>query len=121
MSSDTTLYERLGERDAIAAVVDRFYDRVLDDEELSGFFEDVDVKALRTHQTQFLSAATGGPVAYGGAGVQEAHEGLEITDEAFDAVADHLGASLRAFDVEPADREAVLETVEDLREEVVAV
>ncbi len=32
-----TLYDRLGGEDAIAAVVDDFYDRILDDEQVAHF------------------------------------------------------------------------------------
>lgn len=46
-----TLYDRLGGRDAIAAVVDRFYDRMLADETVAHFFEDVDMQRQRAHQT----------------------------------------------------------------------
>ena len=38
-----TLYERLGGREAIGAVVDEFYDRVLSDDRINHFFEETDV------------------------------------------------------------------------------
>lgn len=117
--SDATLYERLGEGDAIEAVVDRFYERVLDDERLEGYFEDVDVDRLRDHQVQFFGAVTGGPVEYTGDDMRAAHEHLGLTDEDFDAVADHLDATLREFEVGEGPRSEVLETVGSLREEIV--
>jgi len=39
-----TLYERLGGEDAIAAVVDEFYDRVMADGQVAGYFDDVDMQ-----------------------------------------------------------------------------
>lgn len=119
MTEDSTLYDRLGERDAIGAVVDRFYERVLADEALAPYFEDVDVDELRDHQTAFLSAVAGGPDEYSGDDMATAHAGLAITDDDFDAVADHLGATLEEFEVAAADRRAVLEAVESYREDVV--
>ena len=75
-TNDGTLYERLGGNEAIASVVDEFYDRMLDDERIAGFFENVDMASQRAHQTQFLSSVTGGPVEYSGADMREAHEVL---------------------------------------------
>lgn len=118
--SDETLYERLGGREAIAAVVDRFYERVRDDDDLAAFFEDVEMDRLRAHQTQFLVAATGGPAEYTGENLREAHADLDIRAEHFDAVAEHLRATLEEFDVDDAAVAAVLDTVADLRSDVLA-
>jgi len=68
---DTTLYERLGGEEAIGAVVDEFYDRVLDDERVAHHFDDVEMAAQRTHQTTFLSAVAGGPIVYEGDATRE--------------------------------------------------
>ena len=45
----TTLFERLGGLVSIDAAVDRFYERVVADPELSGFFDGVDLRRQRTH------------------------------------------------------------------------
>lgn len=103
-----TLYTRLGGEDALTAVVDRFYDRVLADERLVPFFEDVDMQQQRAHQAQFLSAVTGGPVEYTGADMEAVHADLDIGRADFDAIATHLDDTLAEFDVDEADREAVL-------------
>lgn len=118
---DETLYDRLGGEPAIGAVVDEFYDRVLADESLAHHFDDVDMSEQRSHQTKFISAVTGGPIQYGGDDMRTAHEGLSITDEEFDAIAGHLDDALREFDVDGADREAVLEAIEGFRAEIVEV
>lgn len=107
--SEQTLYERLGGEDAIAAVVDRFYERVLADDRLVGFFEDVDMQKQRAHQTQFLSAVAGGPVDYTGKDMQTVHADLEIRRSDFDAIATHLEQTLVEFDVDVDERNAVLE------------
>jgi hemoglobin len=114
-----TLYERLGGREAIASVVEDFYDRMLDDDRVAGFFEDVDMARQRAHQTQFLSSVTGGPVEYDGREMREAHEGMGITDEDYDIVGGHLDASLADAGVADTDREAVMQEVEALRDPIV--
>jgi len=117
--TDATLYDRLGGKNGVGAVVTEFYDRVLDDERVAHHFSDTDMSDQRAHQTQFLSAVTGGPIRYEGADMRTAHEGMEITDAEFDAIATHLDDALVAFDVDDGDREAVLGAVESYREAIV--
>ncbi|ELZ58564.1 MULTISPECIES: group I truncated hemoglobin [Halorubrum] len=114
-----TLYDRLGGEPAIGAVVGEFYDRVLADERVAHHFEDVDMAAQRSHQTKFLSAVTGGPIQYEGEDMATAHAGLGITSEEFGVIATHLDKALRAFDVDEADREAVMEAVAGFEDDVV--
>jgi len=114
MSSGETLYHRLGGEEQISNIVDDFYERVLDDESVAGFFDDVDMAAQRAHQTQFLSAVAGGPVEYDGEEMREAHDGLGLEQEHFAAIAAHLEASLREFDVSD-------EAVQDIMSEVAAL
>jgi len=120
MGYDETLYDELGGEAAIGAVVDEFYDRVLDDEQLVGYFEDTDMDELRSHQTKFLSAVTGGPVEYSGADMREAHAGLALTEDDFARVAEHLEASLAEFDVPEEHIETVLGEVSDLKGAILA-
>jgi len=117
--SDGTLYDRLGGREAIANVVDDFYDRMLDDDRVAGFFEDVDMTRQRAHQTQFLSYATGGPVEYTGAEMREAHDHLDISDTEYDIVGAHLDDALADAGVDDADRSGVMDEVEALRDPIV--
>jgi hemoglobin len=117
--SEETLYERLGGEESIEAVVDRFYEHVMADDLVNGYFEDVDMQSQVAHQTQFISAVTGGPVEYDGEEMAEAHEGMGIAEEEFYAIADHLDTALVEFDVPETEREAVLEEIESYEEAIV--
>ncbi|WP_411965483.1 group I truncated hemoglobin [Haloferax sp. YSMS24] len=119
MSGTQSLYDRLGGREAIAAVVDEFYDRMLDDERVAHYFDDIDMAAQRAHQTRFISHVAGGPVEYTGADMREAHEHLELTTEDFEVTAEHLQGALEAFDVPEDDIEEVMSAVAGLRDEIV--
>ncbi|ELY46315.1 globin [Natronorubrum sulfidifaciens JCM 14089] len=114
-----TLYERLGGQDAIEAVVDEFYDRVVADDQVAHYFDDVDMQRQRAHQTQFISAVAGGPVEYTGADMEAAHDDLGITKSDFDAIATHLEAALEQFDVDVDDREAVLTAISEYEDAIV--
>jgi hemoglobin len=121
MTASESLFDRLGGQDAIDAVVDEFYDRILSDERVAHHFEDTDMTELRAHQAQFIAAVTGGPVDYDGADMREAHKGMGITGEEFDAVTDHLDASLETYDVSETDRQQVLSEIESYRPAIVSV
>lgn len=56
-SATNTLYDRLGGDDAVKAVVEDFYNRLLQDDRLARFFEGQRVERLRAHQLRFLKMA----------------------------------------------------------------
>lgn len=117
-AGDLPLFDQIGGAPAVAAVVNRFYDAVLDDPDLAPHFHDVDMDRLRVHQKAFIAAALGGPHAYNGR-LSRAHADLGITDLAFDRVVGHLLVALDDCGV-PADVAAsVAERLAPLRDQVV--
>ena len=93
-------YHAVGGGPAIAAVVDRFYGLVLDDDRLRGYFDEVEMARLKRHQVALVSQVMGGPVAYSGRDLRAAHEGMRISREDFGAVAGHLVTALTEAGVE---------------------
>ena len=75
-------------------MVEQFYARVLDDDELAPYFTDADVAAVKRHQVLLLSQVLGGPSEYDGRDLGEAHRGLGITSDHYDKVVGHLVAVL---------------------------
>ena len=106
-----TLYERLGAKEGIRAVVDDFYDRLLADDELASFFEDADMEKLRRTQTDFLCEAAGGPETYDAEPVREAHLHIPFTPTHIQQAIELLYESLEAVDVSDADANAVVQAV----------
>ena len=97
-----SLFEQLGGHPAVDAAVDIFYRRVLKDPRISRYFEDVDMDAQREKQKAFLSMVFGGPHEYKGKDLRTAHARLVehgLDDGHFDAVAEHLQATLQQLDV----------------------
>ncbi|MEI3865494.1 group 1 truncated hemoglobin [Microbacterium sp. CCNWLW134] len=89
-----SVYDELGGSAAVKAAVTVFYDRVKADPDLARWFENVDLGRLKGHQRAFLAAALGGPELFSGRGLEHAHAGLDITDDAYDAVVEHLATTL---------------------------
>lgn len=97
-----SLYDAIGGEPALIAVVDDFYERVVDDPELAGFFAGTSMNKLKGRQVEFFAAALGGPYSYTGAPMRQVHQGRGIRQEHFDLVARHLVAALGAASV-PAE------------------
>lgn len=114
-----TLYDRLGGQDAISKVVDVFYEKVLDDEAVNHFFKDTDMEKQRRHQSLFISWALGGPNQYSGRSMELAHKGMNLNEEHFGAIADHLASSLREFNVPENDINEVLEKISTMKDQII--
>jgi hemoglobin len=114
-----TIFEQIGGGDVIAAAVDEFYERVLDDAELAPSFTLIDLDRLKAHQRAFLSVALDGPQTYDGRSLTEAHAGLGITSEQFDRSVCHLVATFISMHVNRNIIEEVAARLESLRSEIV--
>ena len=97
--SETSLYDALGGRDAVDAAVDIFYTKVLADDRVNTFFGDVDMPKQRAKQKIFLTYAFGGPVKYDGLDMRQAHKHLNLNTGHFQAIAEHLQATLEELNV----------------------
>ncbi|WP_224337508.1 group I truncated hemoglobin [Haloprofundus halobius] len=114
-----SIYRQIGGREAVKRVVNDFYDRVLSDEQLVGFFEGLEMEELRAHQVQFISSVADGPVEYTGDDMREAHAHLDIREDDFDAVATYLERALRENGVGDDDVEAIMTEVAALKAPVI--
>ena len=115
------LFERLGGEAAVDAVVKDFYVRVLADERISDFFDDIDMPGQEAKQKAFLTLAFGGPNDYSGRDLTTAHAGLiarGLNDSHFDAVAENLVATLKSLGVSDDDITEVVAIVETTRDPV---
>ena len=96
---EDSLYQKLGGKAAIDAVVDAFYVKVLADKRVNDFFADVSMDKQRRKQKEFLSFAFGGPLPWTGKDMRKAHEGMGLTEEHFNAIAENLVGTLKDFKV----------------------
>ena len=100
--SNKTLYEQLGGEAAVNAAVDIFYRKVLSDNRINHFFENVDMEKQAAKQKAFLTMAFGGPHNYTGLDMRKGHAHLVekgLNDSHFDAVVENLDATLTELNV----------------------
>lgn len=125
MASQPTLYERLGGVYAIAAVVDDFINRVMDDPRLNAnpkvdeAHHRVSRAGFKYLVTEQLCEAAGGPQRYTGRSMYDSHVHLAITDDEWAAFLDDLRQTLGKFRL-PADLQAeIIEIVQSTRGDIV--
>jgi hemoglobin len=116
--SMSTIYTQVGGHEALEIVVNDFYERVLVDPELAGFFTGTNMARLKGKQVEFFAAALGGPDPYTGAPMRQVHQGRGITVHHFNLVAGHLAASLSAAGVPAETVEQILGAIGPLSEEI---
>jgi hemoglobin len=119
------LWDRLGGEPAVAKVVDDFVAAAAEDKEVN-FFRKPDerpskeqINALKSNLIDFISAATGGPRAYKGRNMKEAHKDMHITDKEFDAAARDLENALKKNGVKEAEARELMALVEGNRKDIV--
>jgi hemoglobin len=112
------IFDEIGGATAVLAAVDGFYQRVLADPELTGYFEGTDLARLKSHQRSFIAAAIGGPEPYLGRNMAEAHARLHIKPAHFDVVVTHLVDTLSALGVPATTIEAIGARLAPLKTEI---
>ena len=117
-----SLYDRLGRKDAIAAVVKDFVEqRVANDARINGLFTHADLPGLELKLTEQICEATGGPCKYTGLyrDMKTAHAGLAIKDADFTALAEDLTASLQKFQVGAGEQQELLAALGKMHDDIV--
>ncbi len=138
-SEKKTLYDRLGGKDGVDAIVDDFTTRVLADptvnwerkgvkqgglsirrgKSMEWNASDENVAGMKQHIAQFIAIKTGGPTTYTGQEMKEAHAGMHITNTEFDAAVGSLKATLDKLQIPNDEQKELLAIVESTRTQVV--
>ena len=102
MSEEASLYDQIGGEAAVDAAVELFYRKVLSDYRINRFFDKTNMEEQIAKQKAFFTMAFGGPNNYTGGDMRNVHARLVkmgLNDSHFDAVMEHLGASLTELNV----------------------
>jgi len=116
-----TLYEEIGGAPAVAAAVEVFYRKMLMDDRVAHFFDDVDMERQIAKQQGFLTMVFGGPNEYTGKSLREGHRHLVargMNDTHVDIVVEHLGDTLRELGVGEEQIGAVARLANSVRDDV---
>ena len=103
------------------AAVDIFYRKVLSDDRVNEFFDDVDMERQAAKQKGFLTMVFGGPNNYTGKDLRQAHTHLVqrgLNDSHFNAVAGHLHDTLSELGVSDDLVQVVMNVAGSTRDDV---
>jgi hemoglobin len=119
MPPSKSLYDRLGGKDAITAVVDDFVGNVAADKRINGFFAKANIPNLKRNLVDQICQATGGACTYTGKDMKTAHKGMGITDADFNALVEDLVKSLDKFKVPEKEKGELLTILGSLKPQIV--
>jgi len=80
LAQEKSLYDRLGGKDAIKAVVDEFVTRVAADTRINKKFAKSNIDRVKFELVEQICMATGGPCKYTGLDMKTAHKNLGVTE-----------------------------------------
>lgn len=115
------LYERLGGKPAIAAVVDQFVANVAADGRINSRFASTDIPKLKGHLVDQVCQATGGPCTYQGRDMKRTHLGMQISSADFGALVQDLVAALDTFHVPAGEKSELLGMLGSMKNDIVEV
>jgi hemoglobin len=113
------LYDRLGGKPAITAVVDDFVGNVAADARINRFFAGANVPRLKAMLVDQICEASGGPCKYTGRSMKAAHAGMKITDADFNALVEDLVKSLDKFKVPAREKNELLAALGGMKGDIV--
>jgi hemoglobin len=115
----TSLYDRLGGKTAIVAVVDDFVGNVAADARINGFFAHTNIPHLKSELVDQICAASGGPCTYTGRSMKEAHQGMGVSSADFDALVQDLEKTLDKFKVPAKEQGELLAVLGPMKSDIV--
>ncbi|MEO8575860.1 MAG: group 1 truncated hemoglobin [Gemmatimonadales bacterium] len=120
-SADSSLYARLGGKDAITAVIGDFVGNVAADKRINARFAKTDIPHLKQMLVDQVCQATGGPCTYTGKTMRDAHTGMKITEADFNALVEDLTKSLDKFKVPDREKSELLTALGGMKGDIVGV
>jgi hemoglobin len=121
---EKSLYDRLGKKKAIAAVVDEFVSRVAADARINGFFkatasDPARLKKFKGNLVDQICEASGGPCKYKGKDMKTAHMGMGIGSGDFNALVEDLSGALDTFKVGSHEKDQLLGALAPMKPAIV--
>jgi len=116
-----TLYDRLGGKEGVDAVVDSFTKNLLADPRVNKAFKKSKdgLAQFKQHMAEQICQLGGGPCQYSGKSMADAHKGMGITDAQFDAVVEDLKLALDEKGASEQDKSEVFAALAPMKADIV--
>ena len=115
------LYQAIGEKPGIRALMDDFVVRLKADSRIGDQFKETNAENLASQLTDQVCQLAGGPCVYKGPDMKTAHEGMEITRAHFNALVEVLQASMDAKGISFQSQNQILALLAPMHRDTVTV
>jgi hemoglobin len=125
MPVQKSLYDRLGGVYAIAAVIEDFIDRIMDDPQLNAnpkvdeAHHRISRAGFKFLATEMVCWAAGGPQQYSGRSMRDSHVHLDITEDEWQVFLADLQTSLDKFAVPQAEQREIFAIIASTKSDIV--
>jgi hemoglobin len=116
---ERSLYERVGGRPAIEAVVEDSIANLAADTRINKRFGSAHIPTLQRQLVDLLCVRLGGPCTYTGANMSAAHEGMFIRADEFDALIEDLEKSMDKLRVPAREKGEVLVILRQMKGSII--
>ena len=118
-----SLYERLGKAEGIRALVDDIVAEHMKNPGVSARFlpyasDPARLAVIKQHTCAFLAAGSGGPGAYAGRSMADAHRGMNVSAAEYMAAVDDIMSVLRRHSIDEQTQKDVLAIAYALKGEI---
>jgi len=118
-AGEKSLYDRLGGKDAITAVVDDMVTNIAADARINSFFANADIPGLKAKLVDQICEASGGPCKYTGKSMRESHTGMGVKEEHFNALVEDLVKALDKYKVGEKEKGELLGALGGMKGDIV--
>jgi hemoglobin len=116
-----SLYDRLGQKPAITAVVEDFVANVAADPRINKRFAGANIPRLKTMLVDQICEATGGPCKYTGRDMKSSHTGMMITEAEWTATVEALVKTLNKYKVPEQEQKELLGILGPMKPDIVGI
>lgn len=119
ISTQKTLYDRLGRRDGIARVTRTLIQNHMANPLVSARYGGSDLDKVERRVIEFFCVGSGGPETYTGQDMVATHKGMNVSEQEFVAVIDDAMAALETNGIDKPTQDEVLGILWSLKNQVV--
>ncbi|MEK6476485.1 group 1 truncated hemoglobin [Catalinimonas sp. 4WD22] len=125
-TTQVSLYERLGGRKGITALIDDIVEAHMQNPLIQVRFlpykEDPEnLKKIKGHLVEFFCAGSGGEEAYTGRDMETTHRGMNISEAEYMAATDDIMKTLDKHNIDEESKKDVLAIAYSLKEQIMRV
>jgi hemoglobin len=119
LAQGDSLYQGLGGKPGIRKIVDTLLPIVLADPRIKDAFTDIDMKTLGLRLEEQFCVLGGGPCQYKGKDMATMHEGLNISNAQFNALAEDLQDAMERNNVPPRVQNKLVAKLAPMQRQIV--